>query len=109
MGMSLNEYRIIVETAPNLIWRSGLDAKCYYFNKTWLDFTDNVVVRVNSKFSLEYHIDIDEANCAGIKQGDKAYLMNFTTMPSRICVKVKSRTNLLPKTLYGAHGRRKRH
>ncbi|MHB1456609.1 MAG: sensor domain-containing diguanylate cyclase [Armatimonadota bacterium] len=37
--MSLNEYKIIVETAPNLIWRSGLDAMCYYFNKTWLDFT----------------------------------------------------------------------
>jgi diguanylate cyclase (GGDEF)-like protein/PAS domain S-box-containing protein len=39
MALSLNEYKIIVETAPNLIWRSGIDAKCYYFNKTWLDFT----------------------------------------------------------------------
>lgn len=39
MDISLNEYKIIVETAPNLIWRSGLDGKCYYFNKTWLDFT----------------------------------------------------------------------
>lgn len=39
MELSLIEYKAIVETAPNLIWRSGLDAKCYYFNKTWLDFT----------------------------------------------------------------------
>ena len=39
MDLSLIEYKTIVETAPNLIWRSGLDAKCYYFNKTWLDFT----------------------------------------------------------------------
>lgn len=39
MELNLNEYKIIVESAPNLIWRSGLDAKCYYFNKTWLDFT----------------------------------------------------------------------
>lgn len=39
MTLSLNDYKIIVETAPNLIWRSGLDTKCYYFNKTWLDFT----------------------------------------------------------------------
>lgn len=39
MGLSLNEYKIIVETAPNLIWRSGLDTKCYFFNNTWLDFT----------------------------------------------------------------------
>jgi len=41
---------------------------------------DNVVVRVSSQFSLEYHIDVDEANCAGIKQGDKAYLINFTAL-----------------------------
>ncbi|MBS3990553.1 MAG: sensor domain-containing diguanylate cyclase [Erysipelothrix sp.] len=39
MSLSPYEYKSIVETAPNLIWRSGLDAKCYYFNKTWLDFT----------------------------------------------------------------------
>lgn len=39
MELNLIEYKIIVETAPNLIWRSGLDSKCYYFNKTWLDFT----------------------------------------------------------------------
>lgn len=39
MELSLIEYKMIVETAPNLIWRSGLDTKCYYFNKTWLDFT----------------------------------------------------------------------
>ena len=39
MNLSLIEYKTIVETAPNLIWKSGLDAKCYYFNKTWLDFT----------------------------------------------------------------------
>lgn len=41
---------------------------------------DNVAVRISNNFSLEYHIDIDEANCAGIKQGDKAYLMNFKTL-----------------------------
>jgi len=39
LDLSFSEYKVIVENAPNLIWRSGLDAKCYYFNKTWLDFT----------------------------------------------------------------------
>lgn len=38
---------------------------------------DNVVVRVSDKFSLEFHIDMDEANSAGVRQGDKtAYLLN---------------------------------
>jgi putative phosphotransacetylase len=37
---------------------------------------DNVVIRVSSNFSLEFHIDIDEANGAGIKQGDTAYLLS---------------------------------
>lgn len=36
---------------------------------------DNVVVRVSDKFALEYHIDIDEANGAGIRHGDKAFLL----------------------------------
>jgi diguanylate cyclase (GGDEF)-like protein/PAS domain S-box-containing protein len=34
-----NQYRIIVESAPNMIWRAGLDALCNYFNTTWLTYT----------------------------------------------------------------------
>ncbi len=33
------EYRILVEQAPILIWRSGLDMLCDYFNERWLAFT----------------------------------------------------------------------
>ncbi len=33
------EYKLIVDSSPNMIWRSGLDAACYYFNPTWLVFT----------------------------------------------------------------------
>ena len=37
--MDLEQYRLIVESSPNMIWRSNITAECDYFNKTWLDFT----------------------------------------------------------------------
>jgi PAS domain S-box-containing protein len=33
------EYRALVEHSPVMIWRSGLDARCDYFNEPWLAFT----------------------------------------------------------------------
>jgi len=39
MDLSFDEYRTLVEQAPILIWRCGLDAKCDYFNQRWLEFT----------------------------------------------------------------------
>jgi diguanylate cyclase (GGDEF)-like protein/PAS domain S-box-containing protein len=34
-----NQYSIIVESAPNMIWRSGRDTLCNFFNTTWLTYT----------------------------------------------------------------------
>lgn len=34
-----NRFRTIADTAPVLIWLSGPDKLCYFFNKGWLDFT----------------------------------------------------------------------
>lgn len=35
---------------------------------------EDVVVRVSDKYSLEFHVDTDEANAAGIKTGDFAHI-----------------------------------
>ncbi len=36
---------------------------------------DNVVIRVSDKFALEAHLDMDEANCADLKNGDSLYVI----------------------------------
>lgn len=37
--LDLAEYKLIVDSSPNMIWRAGLDGACNYFNQTWLAFT----------------------------------------------------------------------
>ncbi len=36
---------------------------------------DDVLIRVNEKFALEFHVDTDEANAAGLRNGDKVYVL----------------------------------
>jgi PAS domain S-box-containing protein len=38
-ALTATEYRLLVQHSPVMIWRSGLDAHCDYFNETWLAFT----------------------------------------------------------------------
>lgn len=37
--LSFEEYRLLVEKAPIMIWRSNLTMLCDYFNEHWLRFT----------------------------------------------------------------------
>jgi len=43
MILDENQYKTIVDASPNMIWRSGTDTSCNYFNKTWLNFTGRTI------------------------------------------------------------------
>ncbi len=43
MELDFKQYKLIVESTPNMIWRAGLDAKCDYFNRTWLKFSRRTI------------------------------------------------------------------
>ncbi|HEX2828694.1 MAG TPA: PAS domain-containing sensor histidine kinase [Burkholderiales bacterium] len=44
-ALTATEYRLLAEHSPVLVWRSGLDAKCDYFNETWLAFTGRTLAQ----------------------------------------------------------------
>ena len=44
-ALSATEYRLLIEHSPVMIWRSGLDAKCDYFNEVWLGFTGRTLAQ----------------------------------------------------------------
>ncbi|OXS26782.1 MAG: hypothetical protein BI182_03480 [Acetobacterium sp. MES1] len=45
MKLDNDQYRIIVESSPNMIWRAGTDTLCNYFNTTWLKFTGQTMTQ----------------------------------------------------------------
>jgi PAS domain-containing protein len=38
-------FRLVVDSAPVMIWMSGTDKLCTYFNKPWLDFAGRSIDR----------------------------------------------------------------
>jgi len=43
---------------------------------------DNVLIRVHESFVLDFHIDLDEANAAGLKTGDEVRLLGLSACPA---------------------------
>jgi diguanylate cyclase (GGDEF)-like protein/PAS domain S-box-containing protein len=71
MVLDGEQYRIIVESAPNLIWRAGTDALCDYFNTTWLSYTGRTMEQeIGNGWTEGVHPD-DYSGCV------KTYLEAF--------------------------------
>lgn len=59
-------FKIIADSAPFALWISGLDKKCFYFNKCWLDFTGKTLdMEVGNQWANGVHPD-DLDNCLDI-------------------------------------------
>jgi len=50
---SENQFRTMVNTVPVMIWASGTDQLCTFFNKSWLDFTGRSIEQELGKGWLE--------------------------------------------------------
>jgi|GEM_PF-1183774 len=69
--LPLEQYRLLVEHAPTMVWRAGLDGLCNYFNTTWLRFTGRTLEQeVGNGWVSGVHPD-DMKRCMEI------YLSNF--------------------------------
>jgi PAS domain S-box-containing protein len=58
---SEQRFRMITEAAPIMVWMSGTDKLCYYFNKGWLDFVGRTLEQESGNGWTEnvHHDDFD--------------------------------------------------
>jgi len=68
---SESRFRLMADTAPVMVWMSGPDKRCTYFNKTWLDFTGRSLEReLGDGWSEGAHAD-DRQRC--LETYDRAF------------------------------------
>lgn len=63
---SEQKYRTLADSGQALIWTSGLDKKCDYFNKPWLEFTGRTLAQELGDGWVEGVHPDDLAHCVGI-------------------------------------------
>ncbi|MFN6558643.1 MAG: ATP-binding protein [Nostoc sp. ChiSLP01] len=62
---SEQRFRLMADSTPTLIWMSGIDKLCNYFNKTWLDFTGRTIEQ-----------EMGNAWTQGVHPNDLQYLLD---------------------------------
>lgn len=67
--LSREEYKLLVEKAPIMIWRSDLTMECDYFNEVWLAFTGRSMEQETGNGWAEGVHPDDFDNCLKIYTG----------------------------------------
>ena len=69
---SEQRFRLVADTAPVMIWMSGLDKRPTYFNRPWLDFTGRPEIDLQNNLAASVHPDdyqkCHEVYCRGFDQ-----------------------------------------
>lgn len=60
-----NQLRLLVDSLPELVWMSGADRECVYFNRQWLAFTGRSLKQELGNGWVEGLHPDDHAGCAG--------------------------------------------
>jgi len=68
---SEQRFRVITDASPVLVWMSGTDKLCYYFNKGWLDFTGRTLEQESGNGWVENVHPEDYDRCLQV------YVSNF--------------------------------
>ena len=68
---SEQRFRVITDASPIMVWMSGMDKLCYYFNKGWLDFVGRTLEQESGNGWVENVHPEDLDRCLQI------YVANF--------------------------------
>lgn len=60
---SEQRFRLLADSAPVLIWLTGTNKRCYYFNKSWLEFTGRPLEQEQGICWIDYLHPDDYQHC----------------------------------------------